>query len=95
MVRVTSEVAAVVEALRQDEPLWGYRVCQVIERGPGTVYPILKRLEEAGWARTWMETDPPPDRPARRYYALTSHGLAQYVTVLAARQARRPWWRRR
>src|SRR5439155_6277065 len=49
----------------------------------GTLYPILHRLQEAGWlASRWEEIDPVEEsRPARRYYRLTAEGVA------AARQA--------
>ncbi|WP_329123956.1 PadR family transcriptional regulator [Streptomyces sp. NBC_01353] len=46
---------------------------------PGTVHPILARLESAGWVESFWEdeseiekTDPP--RPKRRYYQFTPDG---------------------
>ncbi|MFD6464967.1 PadR family transcriptional regulator [Streptomyces goshikiensis] len=56
---------------------------------PGTVYPILDRLAERGWVKSWDETSPHPGHPARRYYELTDVGLLQATEALAARPSRR------
>ncbi len=42
----------------------------------GSLYPILKRLEAAGWLTShWEDIDPKEaGRPRRRYYRLTAHG---------------------
>lgn len=42
----------------------------------GSLYPILMRLEAAGWLSShWEEIDPrEAGRPRRRYYRLTAHG---------------------
>jgi DNA-binding PadR family transcriptional regulator len=50
----------------------------------GTLYPILARLERAGWVTSAKEDIDPhvEGRPARRYYRLTPDGVVQ------ARQAR-------
>lgn len=51
----------------------------------GTLYPILLRLERAGWVQSrWEKIDPvQAHRPARRYYQLTGDGAAQARTSLA------------
>ncbi|MGH8879134.1 MAG: PadR family transcriptional regulator, partial [Stackebrandtia sp.] len=43
----------------------------------GTLYPILVRLERAGWVATaWEDVDASAaGRPARRYYRLTADGV--------------------
>jgi DNA-binding PadR family transcriptional regulator len=43
----------------------------------GTLYPILVRLERAGWVESQWETIDPvaQGRPARRYYRLTPTGV--------------------
>ncbi|WP_322871883.1 PadR family transcriptional regulator [Streptomyces goshikiensis] len=56
---------------------------------PGTVYPILDRLAERGWVKSWDETSPHPGHPARRYYELTDVGRLQATEALAARPSRR------
>ena len=42
----------------------------------GTLYPILLRLEAAGWLSSqWEDIDPKVEgRPRRRYYRITAHG---------------------
>ncbi|MFD4921341.1 PadR family transcriptional regulator [Streptomyces goshikiensis] len=55
---------------------------------PGTVYPILDRLAERGWVKSWDETSPHPGHPARRYYELTDVGRLQATEALAARPSR-------
>jgi PadR family transcriptional regulator PadR len=51
----------------------------------GTLYPILIRLEEAGWLRSrWERVDPSrAGRPRRRLYRITPGGLAR-VSALRA-----------
>jgi len=43
----------------------------------GTIYPLLARLEKAGWLESeWEDVDPSVvGRPRRRLYRLTGHGL--------------------
>lgn len=44
--------------------------------GSGTLYPLLRRLEAAGWLRAeWEDMEPiEAGRPKRRYYWLTAAG---------------------
>ena len=44
--------------------------------GSGTLYPLLRRLEDAGWLRAEWEGIEPVEagRPRRRYYWLTAKG---------------------
>jgi DNA-binding PadR family transcriptional regulator len=51
----------------------GYKV------GPGTLYPMLHRLEERGYLRVREERD---GRVMRRYYRTTSRGQAALKAVL-------------
>ena len=41
---------------------------------PGTLYPLLKRMERAGWLRS--KTEPGGGRRGRRFYHLTASGAA-------------------
>jgi len=52
----------------------------------GTLYPILLRLESAGWfVSRWEAVDPASvGRPRRRLYRLTPSGLAQASEVFAS-----------
>ncbi|MFG1608855.1 PadR family transcriptional regulator [Actinoplanes sp. NPDC049265] len=78
--RMTASVLKVVAALlaaRADER-YGLQLMQATGLPSGTLYPILVRLERAGWVESrWEEADPAAEgRPARRYYLLTAEGAA-------------------
>jgi PadR family transcriptional regulator, regulatory protein PadR len=61
-------------------------LARLAELAPGTVQPILARLESQGWVRSrWEDRDPhEAGRPRRRYYRLTPDGV-----VLATRALNR------
>jgi PadR family transcriptional regulator PadR len=50
----------------------------------GTAYPILARLEQAGWlASEWEHSDPKQaGRPRRRYYRITGLGVRKAEDAL-------------
>ena len=52
----------------------------------GTLYPILLRLESAGWfVSRWESIDPSSaGRPRRRLYRLTPNGLTRASEVFAS-----------
>jgi len=54
----------------------GAAISREVKIGSGTLYPLLARLEQAGWlASEWEAVDPSvAGRPRRRYYALTALG---------------------
>ncbi|MCW3814199.1 PadR family transcriptional regulator [Micromonospora sp. DR5-3] len=83
--RMTIPVAKVLSALLADAeaPRYGLDLMKLTGLPSGTLYPVLHRLQAAGWlAADWEEVDPATaGRPARRYYLLTAEG------VHAARQA--------
>ena len=59
---------------------------------PGTLYPVLKRMEARGWLR--CKVAPPGGKRARREYRLTAHGqkvfhqVRSFVTELEKEVAR-------
>jgi PadR family transcriptional regulator, regulatory protein PadR len=55
---------------------------------PGTIYPILARLEEAGWVTSaWEDIDPAIEgRPLRRYYQLSLDGAERARRALTDAQ---------
>lgn len=65
-----------------DAELYGREISQMLELGTGTIYPILERLQRAGWLASRMEENGMSSRqngrkrgrPPRRYYHLTSDG---------------------
>jgi DNA-binding PadR family transcriptional regulator len=56
----------------------------------GTIYPLLGRLERAGWVTSgWEDVEPTIEgRPARRYYTLTHKGRQLAREALADFQLR-------
>lgn len=65
----------------RDGPTYGYAIAARLgEAGLGTVkggtlYPLLGRLEEAGWVE--VEWRPGEGGPGRKFYALTETGRAE------------------
>jgi PadR family transcriptional regulator PadR len=62
-----------------EEPVVGQWILAELRRhghdvSPGTLYPLLKRMERNGWLR--CETDPATGLRGRRYYHLTPRGAA-------------------
>jgi DNA-binding PadR family transcriptional regulator len=60
-----------------EEPVVGQWMLEELRRhgyevSPGTLYPVLKRLEERGWLR--CRFDPAAGKRARREYVLTRRG---------------------
>jgi len=86
-VRVTAAVAKVLAAMlaEPEADRYGLDLMQVTGHPSGTLYPILARLERAGWVDArWEDVDPSAARPARRYYRLTSDGASSARRELAA-----------
>jgi DNA-binding PadR family transcriptional regulator len=67
-----------------EHPVVGQWVLSELRRhgydiSPGTLYPLLKRMEEAGWLR--CEPEPNGGPRGRRYYHLTAAGAAVLAIV--------------
>lgn len=81
-------VAKVLRVFLDDPgtPCYGLELMKATGLPSGSLYPVLARLERAGWLRSEREEiDPVAEgRPARRYYALTPDGLATARVELAA-----------
>lgn len=92
MTTTTLKVLAVLAATSPDEDAFGLRIIRETGLGSGTVYPILDRLERAGWIVGTWETKAPADRPKRRSYNMTAVGSAAYQQALSAREARQARW---
>ncbi|MEU4619311.1 PadR family transcriptional regulator [Actinoplanes sp. NPDC023801] len=89
---MTLQVRLVLSALA-DEPdrqLYGLEIIETTGLLPGTIYPILARLEAAGWVVSeWEVVDErEAGRPRRRYYRLTADGLTVAEASAVARGAR-------
>ncbi len=87
-VRMSLQTLRVLEAFLENpmEQLSGAEVHQRCGIASGTLYPILLRLESAGWfVSRWESIDPASaGRPRRRLYRLTSAGLRQAAEVFAS-----------
>ena len=74
--RLTYSTAVVIQALAQGLR-HGFDIIDATGLQSGTVYPILRRLEDAGLVRSrWESARAARDeqRPPRRYYDLTADG---------------------
>lgn len=85
--RITVPVAKVLSAFLGDAGAdrYGLDLIRLTGLASGTLYPILRRLQEWGWVDAeWERIDPAAEgRPARRYYHLTAEGATQARTALA------------
>lgn len=86
--RVTLAVATLLRIFLEDpaEPRYGYDLMRLTTYPSGKLYPILARLERAGWLHKEIEQIDPSaaGRPARRHYRLSAEGLTAARRALAA-----------
>jgi PadR family transcriptional regulator, regulatory protein PadR len=76
----TSSLVLLNVLSRSKEPMYGYQIAKLLEEnGPdlplmkqGTLYPVLRSLEENGLLSSMVE--PSVSGPPRRYYTITSEG---------------------
>ncbi|MQS36810.1 PadR family transcriptional regulator [Streptomyces katsurahamanus] len=90
--RITSATLDVLEAfLSAREELHGFAVAKAAGKPTGSIYPILARLEQAGWLDSHWETEHPEEgRPRRRFYALTPHGGQAARAIVLERRGELP-----
>jgi PadR family transcriptional regulator, regulatory protein PadR len=78
--RVTLAVATLLRVFLEDpvEPRYGYDLMRQTGFPSGKLYPILARLEAAGWLVKELEAVDPAavGRPARRHYRLSGDAVA-------------------
>lgn len=92
MPRLTLQTRFVLAELLNGGRLHGLHLCELTGLPPGTVYPLLARLEKAGWVESAWE-DPAEHhngkgRPRRRYYCLTGHGAQVATSTRSSYRAR-------
>jgi len=76
--------AAVLEAIAKGHQ-YGFDVIGVTGLASGTVYPALRRLEDAGYVQSRWEDHRVAQRevrPARKYYEVTESGEAALTAAL-------------
>jgi PadR family transcriptional regulator, regulatory protein PadR len=84
--KTTIDVLAVL--LDSDQPRWGLEIIKLTGRPSGSVYPLLDRLERAGWVTSCWDDDNDRRGPRRRMYRLTADGAAEARRVRARATAR-------
>jgi DNA-binding PadR family transcriptional regulator len=76
--RLTAHVLAVLAVFLEDaaRPRYGLDIATILGFKSGTLYPILARLERAGWLVSEREAVDPriAGRAPKRYYRLTGIG---------------------
>jgi len=82
----TGPLLRVLRALL-DEPvgeLYGLELLRSTGLKSGTLYPLLHRLEGAGWVQSRWEAEGPNERgrPRRRFYRLTGQGCIEARQLL-------------
>ena len=86
-IRLTQPTLKVLRFLleRPREGRSGADMSKATKVGSGTLYPMLARLESAGWlASEWEVIDPSEaGRPRRRFYKLTAVGQNNARAALA------------
>ena len=89
--RVTPALLDVLKILVQslDDP-HGFAIAKAARRPTGSVYPILARLEAAGWVESYWESEHPHEgRPRRRFYRLADpDGLLAARTLITEAYSR-------
>ncbi|SDL33271.1 Transcriptional regulator PadR-like family protein [Lentzea albidocapillata subsp. violacea] len=82
--RIGKATVDVLEVLlATDEPRWGLEIIKLTGRPSGSVYPLLDKLERAGWVTSTWDDDAERRGPRRRMYRLTADGAAEARRVVA------------
>lgn len=74
--QMTGPTIKVLAALCANPGLSGAEISRSTKLASGTLYPLLLRLEKAGWLSSHWEVGDPATlgRPRRRFYRLTGEG---------------------
>lgn len=87
MLKGLTEVALL--SLLEEEPCYGLDILERLRSdaglglAEGAIYPLLHRLEKAGWTLAEWRIDPDNGRP-RKYYAITDPGRIELAEQRAA-----------
>ncbi|TCO57156.1 PadR family transcriptional regulator [Actinocrispum wychmicini] len=86
-VRMTLQTRLVLRVLLdapEDQRLYGLEISRTTGLLTATIYPILTRLEVAGWVEScWEDINPAAEgRPRRRYYQMPIAGRLHAATEL-------------
>lgn len=88
LTRITPATLDVLEVLLANgtDALWGLEIVKRAARPTGSVYPILDRLEQAGWLTSEWEAEAARRGARRRLYYLTAQGATETAKILAERR---------
>jgi PadR family transcriptional regulator PadR len=89
-VKVSMPMLKVLRAMvdRPLQPMYGLELMAAADIKSGTLYPLLARLQQAGWLEgEWEQHDPESGRPPRKFYRLSEDGMARARTALAEAHA--------
>ncbi|MGR6902212.1 PadR family transcriptional regulator [Glutamicibacter creatinolyticus] len=85
--RHTPATAAVISVLLEStDSVWGLQIVKKTGLKTGTVYPILERLEMAGWITSEWDTDLSRKGPRRRYFKLDAAAVPYAHEYISAQQ---------
>lgn len=88
--RITPATVDVLRVLVESAgQVWGLLVVKETGRPAGSVYPILERLEGAGWVTSAWEDATERSGPRRRLYELSEAGAEAAREVIAQRRESR------
>lgn len=74
--RKTPQTKLVLDVLSTRESAHGFWIARSTDIKTGTLYPLLKRLEDRGFVKAKWEKGTPEGlgRPLRKFYSLTNKG---------------------
>jgi DNA-binding PadR family transcriptional regulator len=85
---ITPKMAKVLKIFLEDpgQPRYGFEIMRLTGLASGSLYPMLARLEQAGWLTKGKEDIDPhiAGRPPRLHYAITGAAVAAARLQLAA-----------
>jgi len=86
---ITPKMARVLKIFLEDpaQPRYGFELMRLAGLPSGTLYPMLARLEQAGWLERGTEEDIDPraeGRPPRLHYTITGDAARAAHRELAA-----------
>ena len=85
---ITPRMATVLKVLLEDpdQPRYGFGLMKLTGLASGSLYPMLARLEGAGWPTRGKEDIDPraAGRPARTHYTITGPAISAARVQLAA-----------
>jgi PadR family transcriptional regulator PadR len=88
---MSKQTKLLLETMLEDPLDWrhGYQISKDTGLKPGTLYPLLMRLSDAGYlASKWRQPEQ-PGRPPRHVYRLTGNGI-ELAREVASEQKKMP-----